>query len=134
MKKEHTNAFGKVYLTVEFDETNRWMYTNWIGVVPTENVIEGCQAIIEFLRKHPCPHQLNDNRDMMGSWSEANDWIAREWVPQVQALGLRRLAHLVSPSLFSQASAAEMEARLEDQLEMRLFTNVAQAKAWLRAA
>ena len=90
--------------------------------------------MIDFFREHPSPRQLNDNREMTGSWSAANDWIAREWVPQVQALGLRRLAHLVSRSLFSQASAAEMESRLGDQLEMRLFSDVALAKSWLRAA
>ena len=134
MKKELTNSFDKVFLTIEIDEANRWIYNNWVGVLPTEKVIQGCQATIDFLRENHCPHMLNDNRNVVGSWSSANDWIAQNWVPQVLALGLRRFAHIVSPGIFGQASAAEMVTRVGTQLEMRLFEDMAVAQAWLREA
>ena len=134
MKKELTNSFDKVYLTIEFDEANQWIHNNWVGVLPTDKVIQGCQATVDFLRDHYCPHMLNDNRNIIGSWSTANDWIAQNWVPQVLALGLRRFAHIVSPGIFGQASAAEMVTRVCTQLEMRLFEDMAVAQAWLREA
>ena len=132
MKKELTNSFDKVFLTIELDEANGWIYNNWVGVLPTEKVIQGCQATIDFLRDNLCPHMLNDNREVIGSWSSANEWIAQNWVPQVLALGLRRFAHIVSPGIFGQASAAEMVTRVGTQLEMRLFQDVELAQAWLR--
>lgn len=134
MKKELINSFDKLYLTIELDEANQWIYANWLGVLPTEKVIEGCQATIEFLREFPCPHMLNDNRNVVGSWGSANDWIAQNWVPQALKLGLRRFAHIVSPGIFGQASAAEMITRVGSQLEMRLFQDIQAAQDWLREA
>ncbi len=134
MKKEVTNSFDKVYLTIEFDQSNNWIYNNWVGVLPTDKVIQGCQATIDLLQDHRCPHMLNDNRLVVGSWNSANDWIAQNWVPKVLALGLKRFAHVVSPGIFGQASAAEMVTRVGTQLEMRLFQDIDLAKAWLRGA
>ena len=134
MKKEITNSFDKVFLTIEFDATNNWIYNNWVGVLPTGTVIQGCQATIEFLRENRCPHMLNDNRGVVGSWSGANDWIAQNWIPQVLQLGLQRFAHIVSPGIFGQASAAELITRVGSQFEMRLFKDVELAKSWLLEA
>ena len=134
MKKELTNSFDKTFLTIEFDEANNWIYNNWVGVLPTEKVIQGCQATLEFLRENPSPHMLNDNREVVGSWSKANDWIAQNWMPQALSIGLKRFAHIVSPGIFGQASAAEMITRVGNQFEMRLFQDIEKAKAWLRGA
>jgi len=35
MKTTLTNSFDKVFLTIEFDAANRWIYNNWTGVLPT---------------------------------------------------------------------------------------------------
>ena len=133
MKTVLTNSFDKVFLTIEYDATNQWIYNNWTGVLPTEKVIQGCQATIDFLRGNRCAHMLNDNREVIGSWNSANDWIAANWVPQVLTLGLKRFAHIVSPGIFGQASAEEMVTRVGNQLEIRLFKDVELAKQWLNA-
>lgn len=105
MKATLTNSFDKVFLTIEFDAANQWIYNNWTGVLPTEKVIQGCQATIDFLRENRCAHMLNDNREVIGSWNSANEWTAADWVPQVLRLGLRRFAHIGAPSILGQASA-----------------------------
>lgn len=134
MKKSLTNSFDKVYLTIEFDAANQWIYSNWVGVLPTERIIQGCQATIDFLRENPCAHMLNDNREIIGSWNSANEWIAQNWLPQVLALGLKRFAHIASPGIFGQASAAEMVTRVGQHFEIQLFQDLKLAKAWLRSA
>jgi hypothetical protein len=134
VKKELLNSFDNLYLTIEFDEANQWIYNNWVGMLPTEQVIQGCQAIIEMLQAHPCIHILNDNRAVIGSWSAANEWIDQHWTPQAVALGLKRFAHVVSPGIFGQASAAELATRVDKKFEMRLFQNIELAKIWLKEA
>ena len=134
MKREFVNAFDKVYLTVEFTPADNWMYNNWKGVLTTDMVIEGCLGTLEVTRQTHCPHMLNDNRAVVGSWSGANDWIATVWLPQALVLGLKKHAHIVSPGIFGQASAAEMETRVGNELQMRIFKDIELAKAWLREA
>jgi hypothetical protein len=132
MKKECRNSYDKVFLTIELDKTNGWIYNNWIGVLPTDTVIQGCLCVIDVVRDTLCPHMLNDNRQVIGSWTSANEWIASTWLPEVLALGLKRFAHIVSPGIFGQASAEEMITRVGNQLEMRLFKDISLAQAWLR--
>ena len=31
MATELLNGFGKVYLTIDYDPTNGWVYNNWLG-------------------------------------------------------------------------------------------------------
>lgn len=132
MRKELTNSLDKVYLTIEFDEANQWIYSNWIGILPTNDVIRGCEGIIELLEARPCLCILNDNRAVVGSWSLANEWIAQQWAPRAMELGLKRFAHVVSPGIFGQAAAAEMALRVGSSFEMRLFQDVQTAQSWLR--
>lgn len=132
MRRELIDSSDNVYLTIEFDEENHWIYANWIGVQPPEKVVQGCQAIIDFLRESICPHLLNDNSAIVGSWSASNEWIAQHWIPQAIELGLKRFAHVISPGLFGQASAAEMLMRVGARFEMRIFQDLQSAQSWLR--
>lgn len=75
---------------------------------------------------------LNDNRGVLGSWKQANEWIEKEWMPQALAAGLRYHAHMVAPGVFGQASAEDMHLRVGDSFQMRLFEEPEEAQAWLR--
>lgn len=70
-----------MYLTIEFDEANNWIYNKWVGISHTDKVIQDGQAIIDFLRENLCHNIPNDNREVIGSWSSANEWITQTWVP-----------------------------------------------------
>lgn len=51
-----------MYLTIEFDEANNWIYNKWVGISHTDKVIQDGQAIIDFLRENLCHNMPNDNR------------------------------------------------------------------------
>ncbi|AHJ97700.1 hypothetical protein Hsw_2105 [Hymenobacter swuensis DY53] len=75
---------------------------------------------------------LNDNRGVLGSWKQANEWIEAQWMPQALAAGLRYHAHIVAPGVFGQASAEDMHLRVGNSFQMRLFENIEEAQTWLR--
>jgi hypothetical protein len=132
--QQFTNSFGKVFLTVHYDAHNQWIYNEWQGLLSTDAVMQGCVGVLEVLRQTKCPHMLNDNRAVVGSWNQANDWIAQEWMPQALAAGLTRFAHVVAPGIFGQASAEEMHQRVGNLFEMRLFEDLQHARQWLQEA
>lgn len=132
--QQFTNSFGNTYLTVGFDAQNQWIYNDWRGMLTTDNVMQGCRGVLELLELTHCPHILNDNRGVIGSWNQANDWIEKEWMPKALAAGLTRFAHVVAPGIFGQLSAEEMHLRVGQRFEMRLFQDFNQAKAWLTEA
>ncbi|WP_400190955.1 hypothetical protein [Hymenobacter sp. B81] len=134
MKRELRTSFDKIYLTIEYDEASGWIYNNWQGVLPSDTVIRGAAEVLEVMRATGCHYLLNDNRLVVGSWNQANDWIEQQWMPQALALGLRRFAHVVSPGTFGRASVEEMLRRVDDRFEMHLFQDIDAARQWLHAA
>lgn len=131
---ELTNAFGQPFLTITYDPAHRWLHNQWQGMLSVGSVMQGATAVLEWMREHDCGYLLNDNLRVVGSWNQANDWIAQTWMPQALTLGLRRFAHVAPPGTFVATSAEEMHRRAADQFAMAIFPALTDAKAWLRAA
>lgn len=125
------NKLGEVYFTSSFDNANGWVYNEWKGEVTVDEVIEACVVSIEYLEEQKSPKILNDNSQLKGSWDEANEWIAQNWMPRALAAGLKKFAHITSPDVFGALSAEELVTQAKD-FEMRIFNNRAEAKAWLK--
>lgn len=131
---EHINGFGKVYHTIEYDPTNKWVYSNWIGHQTYIGIMAGADSGLHLLEEHNCTLLLNDNREVVGPWDHAVEWIVSNWAPRAIALGLTHFANVVSRESMAALSADAMQLGLNGQLQMRSFGDIDQAKAWLRAA
>ena len=134
MPTELVNGFGKVYLTIEYDSSNGWVYNNWIGYQTYTGIITGADTCLAPLQEHACSCLLNDNRQVLGPWDHAVEWIVTDWAPRASAGGLTHFAHVVSPESLAAQSAKSMLLGFEGQLTMHMFDNIEEAQAWLRAA
>ena len=132
MRQEFTNSLGELYLTTEFDSQNNWIYNDWQGLISNESVVQGSVSILQLLERTRCPYVLNDNRNLLGSWKQANNWIEQTWIPQALAAGLRYYAHIVAPGVFGQAAAEDMHLRVGSHFQMHLFESLEEASNWLR--
>lgn len=133
MLQKLTNAFGKVYLTIEYDGTNKWVYNNWIGYQTQPGIVAGADACLVPLQKNTCSYLLNDNREVVAPWDHAVEWIVTDWAPRAVGQGLTHFANVVSPESMAALSAEAMYLGLGGRLQMRMFGNIDEAKAWLRA-
>lgn len=134
MVKEHINGFGKVYHTIEYDANNKWVYSNWIGYQTYIGIIAGADSCLHLLLENNCSLLLNDNREVIGPWDHAVEWIVTNWAPRAIAQGLRHFANVVSPESMAALSAEAMHLGVSGQLQMRSFGDIEQAQAWLRVA
>lgn len=132
-----THAFrrpdGHVYLTVYRDREHDWIHALWSGVQTLDTIQTGGLAYLEMLAAEPCARLLNDHRELIGRFTDANDWIARVWTPQVIGAGVRYFAQVLSPGIFGQLSMQDLQQRIGNQFELRMFGELAQAQAWLRS-
>jgi hypothetical protein len=124
---------GHVYLTATRDRTNNWIHAAWSGVQTLETIQAGGLAYIDMLKAEPCAKLLNDHRELIGRFTEANDWIAQVWTPQIIQAGLRYFAQVLAPGIFGQFSMQELHQRIGDQFEIRLFARLDEAQDWLRS-
>ena len=134
MKKEFTNAFGKVFLSVEYDARNQLFYNDWRGYQTLESIMTGANAYLKELARHHCPYLLNDNTNVTGPWDHAVAWIAEDWIPRAIAAGLTHFAHVVSPASFAALSAEAMSTEVGERFQMRIFGNLDEARQWLHQA
>jgi hypothetical protein len=134
MRTELTNGFGKVYLTIEYNAGGHWVYNNWIGYQTHAGIVAGADACLQPLREHACAYLLNDNRQVLGPWDHAVEWIVTIWAPRAIDQGLTHFAHVVSPESMAALSAEAMHIGIGGRLQMRIFSEINEAEAWLRAA
>ena len=134
MPTELVNGFGKIYLTIDYDAANNWVYNNWIGYQTYVGVIAGADACLPLLRENNCAYLLNDNRQVIGPWDHAVQWIATDWAPRAAGQGLTHFANVVSPESMAALSAEAMYLGIGERLQIRMFSDIEAAQAWLREA
>ncbi len=130
---KNTNGFGKIYQTIEYDRSNEWIYSNWIGYQTYAGIVVGANACLHLMRDNNCTLLLNDNREVVGPWDHAVEWIVTNWAPRAIAQGLTHFANVVSPESMAALSAEAMHLGIDGQLQMRSFGEMEQAQVWLRA-
>jgi hypothetical protein len=124
---------GSSYLTVERNESQNWIHARWLGRQTLGTIMDGGLTYVQMLRAAPCPRLLNDHRALVGTFTEANDWIQQVWTPLIITAGLRYFAQVISPDIFSQLSIEDLQQRIGEQLQIQLFDSLEAAQAWLRA-
>lgn len=124
---------GTVYLSVERNQHENWIYARWHGSQTLATIMDGGLTYLDMLRAEPCPRLLNDHQELVGTFTEANDWIEQVWTPLIIGAGLRYFAQVVSPDIFGQLSIENLHLRIGDRFEMRIFEDLESARQWLRA-
>jgi PAS domain S-box-containing protein len=119
-------------VTIEYNVTARYLYVDWTGFQDLESVKAGCLKMLEMLRKNQCHKVLNDNSHVLGTWSEAAEWVGREWFPMMEKVGLQYFAWILSASTFSIMSAEKSINLKEGKVVTQLFTTHAEATQWIK--
>ncbi len=127
------NTIGEEYYNAAYVENGHYIESNWIGFVTIEELKAACNALLTLFAQQPTPCLLNDNSQLEGSWDEANEWIATDWMPRAIGAGLQRFAHVVSPDIFGAMSAEDLVSRAAG-FEMRIFESRQAAQTWLLEA
>ena len=66
---------------------------------------------------------------------EDQEWVNTDWLPRAIEAGYRKVAIIVPEDIFSQIAVDDImeKAREEAPVEDHYFTNLEEAKAWLKA-
>ena len=130
--QELRSPTGKVYLELNHLTGADWLHVDWIGYPTAANVVAGSSAYLGHIAGLGLHGLLNDNRRLVGRWDSSLEWIRDEWMPQARRSGVRYLANLSHPGVMAADSAAAMQAMVGNDLQMRLFTDYAEAEQWLQ--
>lgn len=129
---ELKKANGDVFLEVARLPEDNFMTINWIGIQSLETIVMGGNLALSLLRQKPCQGILNSNRELIGSWEAAANWLAFKWAPQAKMLGVRYFAHVLSPGIYGQRSFKALQPNLSEMLDVKTFDEEEEAQKWLR--
>jgi hypothetical protein len=132
-KVELKKIFGGVFFTAKRIENGTILYAQWYGLQSVETVKEGGYKLLEMIKEKPYSKLLNCNKNVVGSWDMALDWVESKWKPQMKAAGLQYLAQVVPPSIYVNLTIERLIQRIDKDFEIRVFEDVGEAEAWLRS-
>lgn len=130
-KKELRKANGDVFFEVWRSPDNSFLVVNWIGIQSLETIVMGGNHILMMLRQKPCEGLVNSNRELIGPWDVAVNWLNYKWAPQAKLIGLKYFAHVLSPGIYGQRPFKQLEQGLAKNLEVRSFSDEEEAINWL---
>ena len=131
MTEELKSALGRIYITIETNTENRWIFVDWQGYLTADNIKEGARAYTAALARSGFSCVLNDTRSVRGPWDHSMDWVINEWAPNAARAGLRHFAMISTPETLADGSAANFYAQLT-AFRGEVFDNMADARHWLR--
>lgn len=121
---------GDIYVTLL--PHKNYMEAKWNGHVTAADTVTAAKVYLALLQTYHCPDRLlNDKTNVTGDWSEANDWLEFEWLPQVIRAGMHYMAHIYSSNMFSRLSARDLFLRVTPRLQMQNFNNRKEGLHWL---
>ncbi|MGM9478073.1 sensor histidine kinase [Pedobacter sp. GSP4] len=126
-----SNYYRDAFIEISCPEGSDIMSVDWVGHQDMHSVKHGGKLMIEYLGSNHCSKVFNDNRKVLGTWSEASDWAAETWLPQMELAGLRQFAWVFSPSAFSQLSAVKSTDNNSKKARIAFFSDADEARGWL---
>lgn len=121
-------------LSIVYNEAGKRLDVDWTGFQDLQTVQGGCLKMLEMLSRHRVSKVINDNSHVLGTWSDASDWVGEIWFPMMEKAGLRQFAWIYSPAAFSQLSAHKAADGAYRTVSTRFFKDVNVARQWLEEA
>jgi hypothetical protein len=93
------------------------------------------EKILQFLQEKHCCKILNNNQQLIGPWLDACSYVANDMLPRLKEAGLKYLAWVYSPNVYSQYSADKVleAASLAVKDQVNFFYSLTLAQEWLQS-
>jgi PAS domain S-box-containing protein len=118
-------------ISIRYNQVMQCLDVDWRGFQDLKSIQRGCMKIAEMIAKNNCKKAMNDNSHVLGTWSEAAEWVGREAFPLFEKAGLKYVAWICSGPTFSRMAAKKTVDVMEGQVVTEFFANVSEARAWL---
>lgn len=122
---------GVPFATITYNKEKKWLFIDWEGFLTVEMVKEGSEELLNLFKDiGEISKILVNNQKISGPWDKANEWYATDWNPRAIEAGLKYMAVIVSPSIFTQLSLQNF-IELNPGYQVRSFQEANNAEEWL---
>lgn len=120
-------------LTVSYNKVSHRLDAYWTGFNNKETVQNGAMVMLGMLRANECSKILNENREVLGTWSDASEWVGEIWFPMIEKGGLTHFAWINSNDVFCQLSAKKSADLYIGNVDIQFFREIQSAEDWINS-
>ena len=108
------------------------LYLAWKGSNLTKDQIQqGFIRANELRQQYNSKYIINDNRKLIGVWDQPLKELEEIIFPAIQQAGIKKFAHIVSPDVFANLSAAIFSAKAKEVVDVKLCQSYDEALEWI---
>lgn len=130
---ERKKVFEKPFVEITFDEESKVIIARWIGFLKLDDLKTGCAELTSFIKKNNIKNHLSDHTRLKILSKEVQGYLGGTWFPEVSALGLQKVAVLVSNDVFAQATVDNVNKTTIGKLQMNTYPSEKQCLDWLNS-
>jgi PAS domain S-box-containing protein len=129
--KERKESYQDENISIIYNKEFNRLDLDWIGHQNMDTVKHGCLKTLEMILRFKISRILNNNLKVIGSWSDASEWVGRIFFPMMEKKGVKSVAWIYSSDPFNQFSAKKSVDVAIGSINTQFFTTVAEAEEWI---
>jgi hypothetical protein len=120
------------YVDIFLDQSNNVIYAKWIGFLKPEEVRKGCAFMTMYVKDNLVKSHLSDHRELRVLSREVQDYLTKEWFPEVEKVGLTKVGAVVADDVFAAATVSKVNKEAQvGKLTINMFNSETECVKWL---
>lgn len=120
-------------IIIEYDDPTTCLLVEWHGLIKSDEFREAATQIIKYIENTKAKFILSDNTHWKAISPNDHGWAANNWFPLAEALGVRKLATVLSNDYFNRFAERSIEGMAEvDCMQIRNFNTKEEAFNWIK--
>jgi hypothetical protein len=116
---------------VRWDAPTAGAHIEWQGWAKPAEFRAANNALVQAIQDHHGTRVLGDSRQIKVIQKSDQDWVNSDWFPRILAAGLNRMALVLPQSGLAKMNIDDLVGRVADQLDVKYFATLAEAREWL---
>ncbi len=126
------SLFKQPYVEIYLNKSNNILVAKWIGFLKPEDVRTGCSYMTKYVKENGITGHLSDHRQLKVLSKEVQDYLTREWFPEVEKVGLRKVGAVVAEDVFAAATVNKVNKEGQvGNLSINMFNSETDCVKWI---
>jgi hypothetical protein len=132
MIMSNVSLFKQPYVDIYLNKSNNILIAKWIGFLKPEDVRSGCSYMTKYIKENNIKSHLSDHRQLKVLSKEVQDYLTREWFPEVEKVGLRKVGAVVAEDVFAAATVNKVNKEGQvGNLSINMFNSETDCVKWI---
>jgi hypothetical protein len=120
------------YVDIYLDKSNNIIVAKWIGFLKPADVRKGCAFMTKYIKENSIKGHLSDHRQLKVLSKEVQDYLTKEWFPEVEKVGLRKVGAVVADDVFASATVDKVNREAQvGNLKINMFNSEPDCVNWI---